>query len=371
MVDRFDVSIVLVGSLGRCGIHEYSKILLGGFRELGHQARYVGVKRHDNRDLMRCMHAIERSEEVVIFEYEPGIFWLGGIVRALIHLRLRRKRILLSVHEIGPERYAEVRQIRWHLSRPVDPNGLLEIAKTLLGTADVVLRFIFLRVGLLLLGRLPHAVLVHSPYGAESVRLISNGDHKVSYVPHVVKQLEGNRDALRWELGLPGDLFAFIIPGFLFRRKRIIEVVKQLPSNAELWIVGTASDMDPGYLDELKAHLDQSVKREQVRLIHNYERMEDYLLAADALVLYYAECFQSGVASLGIGAGKPCIFSDLPAFDDLRKAGLTVRNPVELNRAMLRIQCEEVYTALARHAANIRREFSPRRIAAAYLESMR
>ncbi len=365
------MNVVLVGSAGRCGIREYSQILVEGFCELGHRTLYIGVKRHDNRDLARCVRQVKRDDEVVIFEYEPGIFWLGGLIRAMAWLRLwRRKRILLSVHEIAPEKYPEFRQIQWHLARPVSRRWLSGIVRLLVSTADVALRFLMLRAALLLMGWLPHAVVVHSLKAAENIHLAVADDRKVHYVSHVIKRLEGDRGALREQLGLPRGAFAFIIPGFLFRRKRIIEVIGQLPVDVELWVVGTPSKYDLGYLEEIESYLADSDKRGQVRLIQDYERMEQYLLAADAAVLFYADGYQSGIASLAVGAGKPCVFSDIPAFSDLREAGLLVRTPQDLHQALVEIQEPTRYDQLVEAAHALRERLGPDQISRRYLESL-
>ena len=364
------MNVVLVGSSGRCGIYEYARILEQGFRELGHRARYIGVQRHDNRDLLRRLRQVERDDEVVIFEYEPGIFWLGGLVRAMAWLRFcRRKRVLLSVHEIAAEKYPEFQRIQWHLGRPAARGGLLELPGLLLAASDVTRHFLLLRAALALLGWLPHTVLVHSAKAAQNVGLILSDERKVRYVPHLVQRLDGDRRALRRELGLPQDCFAFIAPGFLFRRKRIVECIRQLPPEAELWVVGTESEYDPGYLEEIQACVAQSECRERVRLVHDYELTEQYLMAADAALFFYADGYQSGVASLAVGAGKPCIFSDISAFDDLRAAGLTARTPAELGQAMVDIQETAVYAELARRALDLREQLAPARIAAAYLDA--
>ena len=343
-----------------------------GFCELGHRVHYIGVTRHDNRDLARRIRQVRHDDELVVFEYEPAIFWLGGLVRAMAWLRLwRRKRVLLSVHEIGPDKYAEARQIQWHLARPVSRRGLpAELVMLLLSTFDVTLRFLMLRVGLLLMGWLPQVVLVHSPKAAENIDLTLADDGKVQYVPHVVKRLDGDRGVLRRQLGLPGDCFAFIVPGFLFRRKRIVEVIEQLPPGAELWIVGTESDMDPGHLDEIQAYLSHCTHSDRVRLIQDYERMEQYLMAADAAVFYYSEGYQSGVASLAVGAGKPCVFSALPAFSDLHEAGLTARTSRDLHEAMVKIQQPACYNRLVEAARVLRDNLAPGPIARQYLATL-
>jgi glycosyltransferase involved in cell wall biosynthesis len=362
------VNIVLVSSSGRCGIHDYAQVLRDGFAELGHRARYVGVENKRNLDLLGKLREIRRDDEMVIFEYDAGIFRLWGLVVAMAWLRLARyKQVYLSVHEIAPDKFPAVRQVGWHLSRPVAARVWWEMVLILAATLDVVARFPTLRVGLLLLGLLPHCVLVHSPKAADNVRLVLSAADKVRYVPLAVKRLSGEREALRQALGLPQDRFAFIAPGFLFRRKRIMDVIAQLPPDVELWIVGTESRHESGYLHEIEAYLAESPHRGQVRLIQDYERMEQYLLAADAVVLYYADGYQSGVASLAVGAGKPCIFSDLPAFSDLRDAGLVARTTDELRRAMREIQHAAQYQRLEQKALERRAALSPQRIAAAYL----
>jgi hypothetical protein len=364
------MNVAFISSVGQCGVREYAHMLMEGFRDLGHRVHYIGIERHNNRDLVYGLRQVRFDDELVIVEYEPGIFWLWGVVRAMAWLRCgRRKRVMFSVHEIAPERYYEGRQIQWHLSRPVLRSRWLEVLKLVLCVGDVLFCFLKYRIGLLLMGWLPHVVLVHSPKALENVK-IALVDDKVYYVPLIVQHLEGDRDTLRRELGLPLEPFAFIVPGFLFRRKRIVDVIEQLVPDAELWIVGTESPFDPGYLSEIHAHLAQSVHRDQVRLIHDYERLEQYLLAADAAIFYYSECFQSAAASLAVGAGKPCILADLPAFSDLSTAGLAVRTPDELHQAMIRIQDPAVYDLLAESARTLREQLSNKRIAERYLESL-
>jgi hypothetical protein len=363
------MNVVLVASVGRCGIQEYSQILLEGFRQAGHQARYIGVRNKDNRDLRRQLKQLISADEVVIFEYEPGIFDLRGLVAQMAWLRLMGRHVLLSVHEIGPAKYAEYHYILERLGQPARFQGPLELGRLMWATLCVAYRYLTLRVFLALLGWLPHRVIVHSTKAQNDVRIALAGPEKVCYVPHVVKQLEGERDRIREQLGLPRDVFAFIIPGFLFRRKRIIEVIEQLPPGVELWVVGTPSKYEPDYLEEIEAYLARSGKRERVRLSQDYDRMEQYLLAADVAVMFYADGYQSGIASLAAGAGKPCIFSDIPAFSDLHEAGLSACTPTELRHAMLDVQDQEIYAGLVQHALDIRERLAPQRVAEAYLAS--
>ncbi len=366
-MSEYGMNIVLVGSTGQCGIYEYAQILLEGFRQAGHQVRYIGVRNKDNRDLARQLKLVRADEQVVIIEYQTGYFQMRGLVRQMAWLRLRGKHVLLSVHEIEPAMYDEYHFILNRLSQPARFQGLWELGRLIWATLTVTYRYLTLRLFLVLMGWLPQRVIVHSRKAEANIGLALADRRKLRYVPHVIKPLEGDREKIRQELGFPIDRFAFIAPGFLFRRKRIIEVIEQLPPAAELWIVGTESEYDPGYLAEIKTHLAQSENCERVRLIHDYERMEQCLLAADAAVFYYADGFQSGVASLAVGAGKPCIFSDLPAFSDLREAGLVVRTPGQLREAMLRIQAKDTYAELARHAMGLRARLTPEHIARAYV----
>lgn len=363
---------VVVGSLGRCGIHEYSQFLLEGFAQTEHQFRYIGVRNKDPHDLRCKLASLSSAERVVIIEYEPGIFELRSLVLQMAGLRLRGKQILLSIHEIGPAKYPEYHFIQQRLAEPAWFVGLAEVLRLGWASFTVAYRYFTLRLFLLLLGALPQRVIVHSSkaQAAMSIVLPQSQRRKLVYIPHLVRPLTASRDAVRDALGLPQETFAFICPGFLFRRKRIIEVIEQLPSETELWVVGTPSDYDPGYLEEILAHLEQSPKRTQVRLIQDYERMELYLQAADVAIFYYADGYQSGVASLAVGAGKPCIFSDLPAFADLREAGIVVRTSLELATAMNQIQQPGLYNQLKSCSMFLRDALSPSSSATKYIKSI-
>jgi len=360
------MNIVLVSSDGQCGVYEYAQVLMEGFRQVGHRVRYIGVRKRDDHDLACKLKQVAADDEVVIFEYEPGIFGLRGLVMQMARLRFRGKKVLLSVHEIESAKYGEYRYILHQLNRPVRFQGPLELLWLIRVTLGVAYRYFTLRVPLAMMGWLSQQVIIHSPKTSDHIGIMLADRRKLHYVPLFVKPLDGDQSTLRDQLGLPRQVFAFIIPGFLFRRKRIIEVAEQLPANGELWVVGLPSEFEPGYLEEINAYLAQSSKRQQVRLILNYE-VEPYLLAADVVVLFYADVYQSMVASLAVGACKPCIFSDLPAFSDLREAGLVVRTPGELRQAMLDVQDPERYRQLVAGAERLQASLSPTQTAVAYI----
>lgn len=365
------MNVTLISSDGQCGIYEYSLVLRAGFEAIGHRAHYIGVKNWDDTDLFRKLRQVAPDADVVIFEYEPGIFHLQALVRALVQMRfVHRKRVILSVHEIEPAKFPSYHQIQWRLGQPARFIGPLELVRLAWATGEVSLHYFAMRVLLTLLGWLPHEVIVHSPKANENIGLILANREKVTSIPLLIKPRDGDPAALRAELGLPADRFLFISPGFLFRRKRVVEMIQQLPSEAELLVVGLPSQFDPGYLEEIQACLAQHPDK-AIRLVQDYDNMERYLLAADAAVLYYRDAYQSAVAGLALGAGKPCVFSDLPAFADYKEAGLFARNDPELHRAMQDIQRPDVYVRLQAGAMRLREELKPENVASQYLDSLR
>jgi hypothetical protein len=362
------MNVTLISSNGECGIYEYALVLREGFEAIGHRARYIGVRNWDDADLFRKLREVARDDDIVIFEYEPGIFHLRALVRALAQMRfVRRKRVLLSIHEIEPAKFPSYHHIQGRINQPVRFTGPLEVARLVWATVGVSLHYFALRILLVLLGWLPHAIIVHSPKANENVGLILANRNKVSSVPLLIKSQDGDPAALRAELGLPADRFLFISPGFLFRRKRIAEMIRQLPDEAELLVVGLPSEFDPGYLEELQSCVAENPDK-AVRLIQDYDNMERYLMAADAAILYYREAYQSAVAGLALGAGKPCVFSDLPAFADYQEAGLFARTEPELHQAMKDIQRHDVYARLRTGAMQLREKLRPECIASQYLD---
>lgn len=367
------MNVVLVSSAGKCGIHECAQIMTRGFQEIGHQARFVGVQQHDSGDLRRQMQRLAPEDEVVIIEYEPGIFWPYGVIQAMFIARfLKRKKIILSVHEFSLDKFAEYLVTQYLWEADVKFKGIRELARMMRLAILVALRYVRLRLALLLLTALPNAIIVHSETTLDPLKL---GLHpskfrKVSTIPLAVEPTLGDRDEVRQALGLPLEPFAFIIPGFIFRRKRIIEVIEQLPPETELWVVGVTSKREADYLDEIRAYLEDSPKAGQVRIIQEYG-LGLYIQAADVVVLYYREIFQSAVASQAAGAGKPCIFSDLSGFDPFKSAGLVVQSPFELRQAMVQIQEPACYRRLTEATHLLRERLSPKQTARQYLEAMR
>ena len=98
--------------------------------------------------------------------------------------------------------------------------------------------------------------------------------------------------------------------------------------------------------------------------------MPDHLLAADAVVLFYRDAFQSGIASHAIWAEQPCIFSSDPAFDMYGGAGLRAASEEELLRAMEETRRPEVADRLRGEARRVKRELSPEAMAKKYIDAV-
>src|SRR5437588_12110359 len=102
--------VVVLSSDQRCGIHHYSLAVTDGLRERGHQVTFVGVRHLDTADLNRKLKFIARTDAVLI-EHEAGIFRDVPFVRALLTLWMRRLPVILSMHELEPEKFHHYRRL--------------------------------------------------------------------------------------------------------------------------------------------------------------------------------------------------------------------------------------------------------------------
>jgi glycosyltransferase involved in cell wall biosynthesis len=308
----------------------------------------------------------------VIVEHEAGIFRDVPFARALLSLWRRRHQVVLSMHELEPEKFHHYRvlssAIHYRMRYPL-PLELVRIPWVALRIAWAFLRY---RAVLTIMGSVPRRLIVHSARSHQWIGLLSGDASKVDVVPLMSMPMEGIPDAsvdkraLRERLGLPRDRFLFISPGFFFARKRLLEVIKALPADASLILSGTRPPWDTRYYDEVVAWLERE-RPANVILNTDYDRTPQLMLASDAVVLYYRDVFQSAVAAEAMWAGIPCIFSDIEGFRTYRGAGLVVADDAELARAMRDIQRPETVATLRRQVQVARRMFAPERLAARYL----
>lgn len=368
--------IALVSSSYRCGIQTYSHTLAAAFRALGHEVDYVGVGKWDSRDLLRKVRAIPRATDLVVIEHEFGIFRNSALVLAMGLLRLRRIPVLLSLHELEPDKFHHYTRLYQALHYRQRGGCLFELARAPYAAALVAQRLLRYRLTLWALGLFPERIVVHSGKAMENVTLITSDLSRVRQVPHFVEPLEGiqgpvegeAKRALRRELGLPEEGLVLVSPGFLFKRKRLIEVARATPADATMVIAGTGVSWEAEHPAEIRAVIEREGLR-NVILDEDYDRMPRHLAAADAVVLYYKDIFQSGIASHAVWAEKPLLLSDIPSFRMYEGAALYAGDDAELRERMRELADPALRERLAGQARALKERLSPEAMARLYLET--
>ena len=364
--------VVVLSSDQRCGIHHYSLAVADGLRERGHQITFVGVKHLDTADLYRKLNFISSKSDAVLIEHEAGIFRDVPFVRALISLWRKRLPVILSLHELEPEKFHHYRR----LSAALHYNPRYSLPLEILRMPWVALRmanwFVRYRLVLMFMGAIPKKLVVHSTRSERWLQLLTPDQDKRERFPLLIMPLENTvlpRNAeekrkLRAKFGLPTDKFIFVSPGFFFARKRYKEVIEALPDDTMLVLSGTKSDWEPRYFDEIIA---LAKTKPNVVINTEYNTMGEYVAASDAVVLFYEDVFQSAVVTQAVWAGLPCIFSEAEGFAPYHAAGPVVRSSDELANAMGEIQKPETYARYSRGVRILRRLLSPERNAERYL----
>jgi len=370
--DARSKKVVVLSSDQRCGIHHYSLAVTDGLRERGHQVTFVGVKHLDTGDLYRKLKFISSKSDAVLIEHEAGIFRDVPFVRALISMWRRRLPVILSMHELEPEKFHHYRR----LSAALHYNPRYRLPLEILRMPWVALRlanwFLRYRLILMFMGAIPRKLVVHSIRSQRWLQLLTPDQDKSERFPLLIMPLENTvlphsaeeKRKLRARFGLPTDKFIFISPGFFFARKRYKEVIEALPDDTVLVLSGTRSDWEPRYFDEVMA-----VAKTKPNVVINteYNTMGEYVAASDAVVLFYEDVFQSAVVTQAVWAGLPCIFSEAEGFAPYHAAGPVVRTVDELAKAMRDIQKPETYAKYTRGVRILRRLLSPERNAERYL----
>jgi len=364
-------TISVVSSDQRCGIHHYSLAVCDGLRAQGHDVTFVGVRHLDTADLLRKVGHIA-SGDAVLIEHEAGIFRDVSFVRALLDLRRRGHRVVLSLHELEPEKFHHYRRLSSALHYRPTRRFLVEALRipwVALRIADWFIRY---RIVLGLMGTLPDRLVAHSVRSEHWLDLLSSQRSKRDEFPLVLMPLEDAqlptdapaKRALRERLGLPADAFIFVSPGFFFPRKRFVEVIEALPDDAVLVLSGTRAAREPEYFDLVMA---AATGKRNVIVNEDYDTLGAHVAASDAVVLWYEDVFQSAVAAQAIWAGLPCVFSTAKGFGLYESAGLVARDTGELRQAMVTIRDRETYARLRAGAAVLRRLLGPERLAPRYL----
>ena len=335
---------------------------------------FVGVKHLDARDLGAKVRRIMSDTEAVIVEHEHGIFSDVPFVRALLSFWRRRIPVVLSLHEIEPEKFHHFRLISSALHYRPRYGRVLEFGRAGWVTLRIANWFLRYRAVLAFMGAIPMHLATHSERSQRWVTLLSNDPRKLERFPLVLVPLEdttlpkddAEKRALRERLGLPVDKFLFVSPGFFFRRKRFTQVIAAAPRDSVVVLSGTRSGQEPEYFDEVLNYIKER-GFDNVVVNTDYETMGQYVAASDAVVLFYEDVFQSAVAAQAVWAGLPCIFSDARGFAVYQGAGLVARDSVELAEQMREIQKPETYARLRAHVRYLQRMLAPERNADRYL----
>ena len=367
--------VTVLSSDQRCGIHHYSLAVGDGLRASGHDVTFVGVRHLETADLFRKTAHIAKGD-IVVIEHEAGIFRDVPFVRALIHLKRRGHKVVLALHEIEPEKFHHYRRLSAALHYRPRFGWLLEAIRIPWVALRIALWFIAYRIVVGLMGTLPDRLVVHSSRSAYWLDLLTHDASKRDEFPLLVMPLEDTtlprsaeeKRALRERLGLPLDRFIYVSPGFFFPRKRFIEAMAATPDDALLVLSGTRSDREADYYDRV---MEFAKDRPNVRINTEYDSMGDFVAAADAVVLYYEDVFQSAVVTQAVWAGLPCIFSATPGFRPFHAAGLVAHDNDDLRRRMEEVRDPATYARLRAGASMLRRLLAPERLAPRYLVGIR
>jgi hypothetical protein len=133
-----------------------------------------------------------------------------------------------------------------------------------------------------------------------------------------------------------------------------------------LVIAGTGVAWEEDYPATVRAFIAQHGLR-NVIIDESYERMPKHLLAADAVVLYYKDIFQSGIASHAVWAEKPLVLSDIPSFRMYRGAALYADDEADLAARLEEIKDPAVRERLVAGARRLKELLTPEAMALRYL----
>jgi len=207
---------------------------------------------------------------------------------------------------------------------------------------------------------LADAVIVHSPAGRMELLLNGCEISKIHVITPGVAQntpssaeehLLGRPDgALRQKLGLGAFSKIIATPGFVSRRKGILEVINSLASirsvlDVHYLVLGTPDSEDTEsakYLGECKALAREHRLERQVTFVDRYlpiGELSEHLRCADAVVLPYqtGRHAWSSAAALALSLGRPVVANGDPMFSDLGDAVLRVTGGLSLAQAIVSV----------------------------------
>jgi beta-1,4-mannosyltransferase len=201
-------------------------------------------------------------------------------------------------------------------------------------------------------------IITHGPSAKATLKSeFGVADNKIAEVPH------GNwigyhphtvtKDAARQALGIPASTYVYSIVGACRPYKNLealIAAFKRLDGDCFLLIAGRFQSNDyQTRIGQLLAQLPASRFRMDAGFIAN-EKVQNYVVASDTLVLPYTEILTSGSAMLGLSFGVPVIVPDIGGMADVitEQCGLLYDAKAKdgLFRSMMQIRSRE-YSAPA------------------------
>src|SRR5438093_3223164 len=188
--DARSKKVVVMSSDQRCGIHHYSLAVSEGLRDRGHQVTFVGVKHLDTADLYRKLKFISAQSDAVLIEHEAGIFRDVPFVRALLSFWRKRLPVILSLHELEPEKFHHYRR----LSAALHYNPRYRLPLEILRMPWVALRmanwFLRYRLILMFMGAMPRKLETHSTRSERWLQLLTPDQDKRERFPLLILPLE-------------------------------------------------------------------------------------------------------------------------------------------------------------------------------------
>jgi glycosyltransferase involved in cell wall biosynthesis len=354
MAPRFRIGFLHLGS-PEGGINRYGRILAQamGARDdvevIERSARATDGGPHGLRALARAVAALAPADATVV-QYSRYRLWADGPWRlvqlALVHLTLRGRTIVV-LHDVP--------------SRPGDGGRAEEWA---------------LRLNLLL----ARAAVVH---GVEERDRLAGRRHRCRLVtmPHFIEPRDlPDRDEARRRMGVAPDETVLGMLGWIHPRKNhaaAVEALAALGRPARLWLIGAPPTGADAYVAELMALARREGVEDSLEITGylSDEDLDARLAALDVALCPYLDASASGSLATLLGARKPVVATDLPAFREPHaQAGRLVRlvaapSPEHL-AAAVRDALEEA-PAPGDGDAGGTQDFSPQAVAERYLDAAR
>jgi len=250
----------------------------------------------------------------------------------------------------------------WGIWNPYDPNVFLDFLGLLRGRKIVTMHATGFPADRAV-SDLVDAVVVHNKYMYD----VFQGDkEKCFIIPHGCKLIDTPRHEARRRLGLNQDSYIVGVFGFIDWRKGhdiALEAYSRLRGVEMVFVGGWHSDSGNPYMAEIV----NRARRLGVR-VTGYVSDEEFALwlsAVDVVLHPARAASESGVISMALGAGKPVVAADHPAFHD--KPVVKFRGVDELVGILEGLRDPKARVELSRRAREYAEQYSWERVAELHL----